>query len=198
MIGWLFGEVLEILEANEVLFKVGDIAYRVVLLTRDINKLLSEKNSCGIYVFTKVREDSITLYGFLVKKDLRIFEKLVTTHGVGPSLGNAILERFDADEVKTIIESQDIEKLTLVPGIGKKTATRILLELKPQFELNKKVADPKLQQVRDTLLSLGYSYDEIHDVILSLNVDDSPEELIKQALKTIARQNKASSKFLNR
>lgn len=188
MIAWLKGKILEAISESEVIFKTGDVGYKVSLLSRDLAKIIAASEPSSIYVHSRVKEDSLSLYGFLLLKDLTLFEKLVSTHGVGPSLAQAILEKFNHDEFKKIVETQDIERLTLVPGIGKKTATRLLVELKPDFELKNQSGNPKLKQVQEVLINLGYSSDEISEVLLFLDEKSPLEELIKHALKMLAKR----------
>lgn len=143
-----------------------------------------------------VREDSLTLYGFATADERAIFELLQTASGVGPRLAQAILAVHSPDAVRRAVATDDLTALTLVPGIGKKGAQRIVLELKdrlgaPGDGLSTPGAAPVEQgtrsQVRDALVSLGYGVREADDAARAIPDDLDVGQALKLALRSMAR-----------
>lgn len=138
-----------------------------------------------------VREDAMTLYGFPSPEHRSIFTDLVSVTGVGPKLGLVILSALQPDQLRLAIASGDLDALTSIPGIGKRSAQRIVMELKDRLGVNIDLAiDPstKLADVRDALVGLGYTPGELREVLDRLQEHPGDvEELVKSALKDLAK-----------
>lgn len=143
----------------------------------------------ALYTYQYLRENITELYGFLQLADLELFEQLITVSGIGPKAGLALLTTLTTDQVKQAISSSDTASLTRAPGIGKKTAERLVLELKSKFDvLPTKLTQlsnfqPSSQEVNSALAQLGYSVIEITEILPHLDTTLSSEEQIKAALK---------------
>jgi Holliday junction DNA helicase RuvA len=159
-------------------------------------------SSFFVHVHTHVREDAIILYGFATRAERLAFDALVAVHGVGPALALAILSTHAPAALQRIMIGEDADALMLVPGIGKKTAVRLLLELRAKFDLidlgeglgvitggidsvTAAPGDPR-SDVRAALAGLGYGADEIRDAVRALPDGDDPGELLRQALRQLA------------
>ncbi len=193
MIGSVRGSVLERSTAGEVLIEVGGVGYRALVPLSAIPTL---EPGAPAFLFTHlhVRDDAMVLYGFPTRDERDTFEALIDTVGVGPKLGLAILSVHPPSALRRALVDDDLEALTLVPGVGKRTAQRLLIELKARLEVpDLDLADgaptgpptPRAE-VRDALGGLGYGSDEIREV-LALLADDAPvEELLREALRSLA------------
>jgi Holliday junction DNA helicase RuvA len=139
----------------------------------------------------QMRQDSITLYGFITENDRNAFDTLITISGVGPRLALAILSTFDAASLAAAVSSEDVNAFKSVSGVGNRTANRILLELKGKMEQTWSIPnDPsELDDVFDSLTALGYSIQEARAAIGSINSDNlSTEEKIRMALENITNR----------
>jgi Holliday junction DNA helicase RuvA len=148
-----------------------------------------------LHVHTHVREDAIVLYGFAHADERRCFEALLGAHGVGPSLALAILSALSPAALSTAVLEDDLATLCLVPGVGKKTAQRLLLELKARLDL------PSLDggsvapagggsargEARAALAELGYAPEEIAGALEAVGADAPVEELVRSALRELVR-----------
>lgn len=137
-----------------------------------------------------VREDSMTLFGFVSSEQKSVFQDLISVSGVGPRLALSILSSLDTEQIKRAVVAGDVDALTAVPGIGKRGAQRMVLELRDRMGLVSQSFElgSKLAEVREGLLGLGYSPQEVSDVLSRVSAKDLPvEEMIKQALKELAR-----------
>lgn len=199
MIGSLRGELLDRF-SNEVLIEVAGIGYRLLLSGGSVAGLPAVGSELFLHVHHHIREDSQALFGFITKEERVAFEALIAAHGVGPKLALDILAVHSPVELRSVLASDDIDALCLVPGVGKKTATRLLVELKSKLDLPDVVdltalnADdrveegPRLGDVRDALAGLGYSPEEIRSAISGLDVSDGIDtaDLLKEALNRLA------------
>lgn len=188
MIGSLTGTVEEIRSFTEIVLNVNNVGYLINLTQRDVEFVLNKTEAVKLFVHTRVREDAISLYGFISKDDLAMFELLVKTHGIGPSLALAILNEFSSDEFKAAIKGSDIDKLIKVPGIGKKTATRLLVELGSELKdiENTNERSGHEGNVSQILLSLGYSHADIKSALMEVDLNQSIEEVVKKSLKILS------------
>ncbi len=200
MIGLLRGDLFD-RAGNEVLIEVAGVGYRVLLSSAGLAALPTVGSPLVLHVHHHVREDAQTLYGFLAKAERVAFEALISAHGVGPKLGLDILSVYSPTQLHNVLANDDVDALCLVPGVGKKTATRLLVELKSKLDLPDVVdltalsADDKetlapsaLTDVRDALAGLGYTPDEIRNAVANLAGADERDssELLKDALKVLA------------
>jgi holliday junction DNA helicase RuvA len=191
MIGTLRGSVLERHAAGEAVVEVGGVGYRVLV---PLGALAHLEPGAPTFVFTHlhVREDAMVLYGFLTRDERDTFEVLIGTTGVGPKLALAMLSVHSPSSLRRALVDDDLAALTLVPGVGKRTAQRLLVELKarlevPDLDLSDGVIAPSPRsEVRDALGGLGYSADEVRDVVAQLDDDGTVEDLLRDALKLLA------------
>lgn len=206
MIGWLQG-VLQHVEPEEILLNVGGVGYRLKITKSVDADLPSIGETVEVYVHTHVREDAIVLYGFKTQSELRLFETLIGVTGVGPKLALSILSNMDPDHfVRSVIQGET-SRLTKIPGIGKKTAARLVLELKDrvknEFEATYgqakdgtdttavPVDDQVMDDATEALLALGFSPDEAQAALTRARSesqqDASAETLMRVALKYLDR-----------
>lgn len=200
MIGSLRGPLLE-REDDVVLVEVGGIGYRVTVSPTTAVALGEVGHEVFLWVHHHIREDHEALYGFATAEGRRCFTALLGAHGVGPALALAILSVHGPAELVRVLAEDDIAALCLVPGVGKKTATRLLVELKNRLDVPldtvpttdgtpvPATAGPGgsvRADVREALGGLGYGPDEIRGVLADLPDGDDAGALLKQALRRLA------------
>lgn len=185
MIGSLRGRVLEY-SANAVLVEVYGIGYRVLVPTSVVT-LLKTNEEVFFYIHDHIREDAHDLYGFISSADLGLFDQLLTISGVGPKVAMTILGIGTADTVRHAIMSGDLDTLTSVPGVGKKTAQKIILELKGQL-VESGGASPADQEVTQALQGLGYTAAQAREVVKQLSPElSTTSDRIREALRWLAK-----------
>jgi Holliday junction DNA helicase RuvA len=191
VIGSVRGSVLERAATGEVLVEVGGVGYRVLV---PVSAMPALDPGAAAFLFTHlhVRDDAMVLYGFPTREERDTFEVLVGATGVGPKLALAILSVHSPAALRRALLDDDVDALTLVPGVGKRTAQRLLVELKarldvPDFEGVEQAAPPTARgEVRGALAGLGYEPEEIRDVLAQLEGDGPVEDLLRDALKLLA------------
>jgi holliday junction DNA helicase RuvA len=214
MIGSLRGTILErSLRGDhqaELLVEVGGVGYRVLVPAGPVGRLAEPGAPVFLHVHTHVREDALVLYGFTHRDERECFELLLGAHGVGPAVALALLSVLTPSSLGRAVLGDDVDALVLVPGIGKKTAQRLIMELRPRFETfgipgqevsfvpgegvpeagphEASAADRSAQreEIRSALGSLGYGADEVRLVLSRLPVDGTTEDLIRYALRELA------------
>lgn len=198
MIGSLRGILLDRSpDGGELLIEVGGVGYRVGVAPSASARAGSIGNEVFLHVHHQQREDAQLLYGFSTVEERRVFEAVISAHGVGPSLGMAILSIHGPSELKSVLATEDIDALCAVPGVGKKTATRLLIELKSKLDLPDvdltaieraapEIDVPAHVEVRQALESLGYSSDDVRSVLSKLPTEGDPALLTRDALRLIA------------
>lgn len=194
MISYIIGEIKYIGEDSFVI-ENNNIGY---LINSSFNtiKTLEINNEFKIFTKMNVREDDISLFGFSSKDELEVFELLTSVSTIGPKNAIAVLSTLNVDKIKLAIVNNDIDTLTKAKGIGKKTASRIILELvdkvkKLAINEDLTISDTKItgsnneiEVAREALVNLGYQRNSIDKVLSSLKDSDlSLEEIIKEALK---------------
>lgn len=202
MIGSLRGVLLDRTHKGDVLVEVGGVGYRVSVPTTAHGVLGDLGSPVFLHVHTHVREDAIVLYGFPTTDERVAFEALLGTHGVGPAVALAILSVHSPGALRRAVATDDVDTLTLVPGIGKKTAARLLLELKSRLDLpdggdegpalslvgaggERSLATAR-NEVRTALAALGYGVDEVRDAVRELPEEGTVEDLLRSALRRLA------------
>ncbi len=192
MIGSVRGTVIERTINGEVLVEVGGVGYRVYV---PIGAVPALEVGAPTFLFTHmhVREDAMVLYGFPSRDERDTFESLIGATGVGPKLALAILSVHSPVALRRCLADDDLDALVLVPGVGKRTAQRLLVELKsrldvPDIDLGAAPggAANARAEVRDALTGLGYSADEVREVLASLADDGTVEALLRDALRMLA------------
>jgi Holliday junction DNA helicase RuvA len=189
MIGSLRGAVLERLDDGRVLIEVSGVGYLVTVTPRTLAEL-EPTSPVFLYIHHHIREDAQMLFGFLRRDERAAFDILIATHGIGPSLAVAILGTHTPSALIDIVAGSDLGALTLVPGVGKKTAERLLVELRNR--LNLPMLDPlttgigtNVGNVREALAGLGYAPEEIREAMRELSESDSAESLLRDALRLL-------------
>lgn len=193
MISHLTGELFE-KERGSIILDVGGVGYRVYVSSATFAELPTENGAeISLYTHLAVREDAMDLYGFTDRDELALFELLLSVSGIGPKSALAVLSLAGAATLRTAIAKDDVSYLTKVSGIGKKTAEKIVLELKDKLG-SFAGAGPELREdadVVEVLVSLGYARDEARDVVKRLSDDASgTSSRVKEALKLLAEHKK--------
>jgi Holliday junction DNA helicase RuvA len=190
MIGSLRGSVLERNVDGTVLLEVGGVGYLVAVSTRVLAEL-EPGTSVFLYVHHHIREDAQTLFGFTSRDDRQTFQVLIKTNGIGPALAMAILATHPPAALFDVVSNNDVAALTLVPGVGKKTAERLIVELRDRLSVpvldgaGTSGSASVVADVRDALAGLGYGTDEIRDVLRELRSDADSATLLRDALKSL-------------
>lgn len=181
--------------ATHAFIDVNGIGYQVGMPASDIAKLPDRGAAVSVFTYLAVREDAIALYGFLDQGEKALFERLITVSGVGPKVALAALSSFSPQELIAAIQSQDVKAVSTIPGVGKKTAQRLILELKGSLDAQAEdtlftqqaaAAAERLKGARDALLAMGFTSAEA-----DLALKDAPESastesaLLQYALKRL-------------
>lgn len=187
MIGSLRGIVLERIGTATVLIEVQGVGYLCNVTTGTFAEL-EPTVPVFLHVHHHIREDAQSLFGFVSRSERDTFEILLSAHGVGPTMAMAILSTYSPHALTTIVASGDLAALTLVPGVGKKTAERLMVELKSKLHADigvdsggHAVSSPTAE-VREALAALGYAAEEIRDTMRQLSSANDPESMLRDAL----------------
>jgi holliday junction DNA helicase RuvA len=201
MIGFLTGSIISI-KPTKILLDVNGVGYSVNISINTFENI-SGKKSISLHIYTSVKEDSITLFGFYNEIEKDMFELLISVNGIGPKLGLNVLSGIQVDELKEAIEAGNISRLIAIPGVGRKTAERVVLELRSKVDKIKEsegqtVSYSIKQEAISALTTLGYNYkfaeNAVRDILSSsqpkadepqAQKDISLEELIKKALGSL-------------
>lgn len=190
MIGSLRGVLLDRTPSGEVTVEVGGVGYRAVVAPGTMAELGELGSPVFLYTHLHVREDAMLLYGFSTREERMCFEALIGAHGVGPALALAILSVHTPAALRRVLLDDDVAALTLVPGVGKKTAARLLIDLKARLEVPDLEVLPAGGSVRAdlhaALAGLGYQPDEVRDVLRELPSEGDVDLLLRDALKLLA------------
>jgi Holliday junction DNA helicase RuvA len=198
-------------QAGEVLLEVGGVGYRVLVPASSLGQIGTPGSPAFLHVHTHVREDALVLYGFPTRDERVCFEALIGAHGVGPAVALALLSVHSPIALQRAVQAEDADALMLVPGIGKKTATRLIVELQARLDIDLEGADVHLvgaglsngnarpgadagesasaatkAEVRAALSSLGYGADEIRHALSRLPAEGPLEGQIRRALQELA------------
>lgn len=188
MIGSLRGEILERDISGSVLIEAAGVGYVVAVSPRALAEL-EPTSTAFLYVHHHIREADQQLFGFLTRDERSTFQTLIGTHGVGPALGMAIIATHPPAALFDIVASQDVASLTLVPGVGKKTAERLLVELKSRLSVpvldGVGAAGSVMADVREALAGLGYGDAEIRDALRELTTTGDAATVLREALKEL-------------
>ena len=196
MIGFLRGKVAG-LKTDYCLLDVGGVGYRVFIPNNTRCKLTLNETAM-LYTYMNVYQDGITLYGFYTEEEYDVFQLLIGVSGIGPKVALGILSAITVDALCKAIQNKQATLLTKLPGIGKKSAERLILELKDKMALaasddeglslsmEGEVADNILSEATAALTALGYSQAEITPVLKKAAKGKSTEEIVKLALKELS------------
>jgi holliday junction DNA helicase RuvA len=188
MIALLEGELVE-KAGDRVTISVGGTGYEVLVPGTTVASLPSVGKPARVFTRLQVRDDSLVLYGFSSADARSVFDLLVTVNGVGPKVALAFLSVLSPDAVRRAVATGDDAALTIVPGVGKKVATRVVMELKDKLGGGELEPVGPLAEVRDALLALGLSAQEARDALAALtpNGDKPVEDLLREALQAVGR-----------
>ncbi len=203
MYAYIKGTLEEIME-DAVVVETGGIGYNVKVSTTTADLLPGIGSEVKIYTYTMVREDAFMLYGFLSRDDLEIFKKLITVNGIGPKGGLAILSVMNADALRFAIMAGDAKSIAKAPGVGNKTAERVILDLRDKISLEDTLlglGEPTVtsggaavgagtdnvmkREAIEALVALGYSASDATNAVKKVEVDETStvEGILKSALK---------------
>lgn len=202
MIGQLRGQILQ-KKPNALLLDVGGVGYEVFIPLTTFYELPGEGNEVTLKVYTHVREDALTLFGFLSQREKDLFLKLIAISGIGPRLAIAILSGAQVEELANAIVSGNLARLTSIPGVGRKTAERVVLELKNQMPpflvagqietpADKGIAAALEEDILSALTNLGYpratAEKALSMVLRSEECARSFEDILRSTLRRLSGQ----------
>ena len=186
MIGYLSGKIVGRIK-DQVLVDVGGVGYRVQV---DSGFTIQDSGEVSIFVYTHVREDQISLFGFESKKQLELFELLIGVNGVGPKVGMAILSSSKADLITAAIAKADVGFFTAVPGIGKKGAQKIIIDLKNKvgsvsdLDLS---GEEQVDELVEALVGMGFDAGKASSTLAEIDVTMDEQLRLKMAIKKLSK-----------
>ena len=202
MIAYIKGTVAEVLE-DRVILEAGNMGYNIFMPMGAVEHLLHKGQEVKIHTYLNVKEEALQLFGFLTRDDLNTFKLLLGVNGIGPKAALGILSGLTADELRFVVLADDVKTISRAPGIGKKTAQKLILELKDKFNIQEALemkaehtqtvsgeetdlTDVKKEAI-EALTALGYSGADALRAVkkVELTPDMSVETLLKQALKNM-------------
>lgn len=188
MIGRLRGLILE-RGHDAIVIEVGGVGYVVAVTPRTLSDLPGLGQEVVLHTHLHVREDQLALFGFDSAPDKELFSLLLGISGVGPKLAMAILATMTHEQLRIAVTTDDIVALTAVPGIGKRSAQKLLLELKPRLDVldGPSIATGPLGEVREALEGLGYSAEEIRGTLAEMPEDLPVEDMVKRSLQQLGK-----------
>lgn len=198
MIAFIKGTMIRA-EENSVIIENNGIGYRVFACGRDISRIVNG-SEVFLHTYMNVREDAMQLFGFLSAEDLEVFRLLLGVNGIGPKAALGVLSGMTANDLRFAVLSDDIKTLSTAPGIGKKTAQKLILELKDKFSLQDAfeeklvlteaagtAADSNQEEAIQALMALGYSGSDALKAVRAAAADNmSTEDILKAALKRMS------------
>lgn len=201
MISYIRGEVAAV-EKEKIIVDVGGIGYGVFMPEASMGHLPQIGNEVKVHTYLNVREDAMQLFGFLTRDDLEIFKLLIGVSGIGPKGGLSILSKLTADDLRFAVLSGDAKAISSAPGIGKKTAEKVIIELKDKLDVEEMLSRPTDDMENTTsidsstneiqteavqaLIALGYGSTESLKAVKKVNLENmTVEEVLKQALKNL-------------
>lgn len=184
-----------------IILDVNGVGYRVQIPFSTYYDLPDENRSATLHIFTHVKEDAINLYGFRTILEKNMFQHLISVSGIGPKLGTNILSNIEVNELASAITSGNLARLSSIPGIGKKTAERLVLELREKLRTVQQAPSAEkepasvtetstiTEDVTSALLNLGYKEAQVKKALsdMAIRPEDTVETVLKQALKLLMR-----------
>lgn len=201
MIAYIEGHY-EFVTEQSVVIESGGIGYEILVPQTVFFRLPASGERIRLYTHLQVREDGLSLFGFLTKDDLKIFKLLITVSGIGPKGALSVLSVLTGDQIRFAVLAEDVKTISMAPGIGKKTAGKLILELKDKLHLQdiqsigiqevqldplEAASDSVQQEAIQALVALGYSATEAMQAVKSAGyvAGMTSEELLKKSLKKI-------------
>jgi Holliday junction DNA helicase RuvA len=194
MIAYLRGTLLQ-KKPGQVIVETGGVGYGLAVPLSTYFKLREENSPCELHVYTHLSDNALALYGFSTIEERDLFLRLITISGIGPRLALNVLSGIGPVELEEAVKEGDIARIMLIPGIGKKTAMRIALELQAKAEKREKVLLARGSQEKEDLISallnMGFRRKEVEgvvdQVIRTLKPEAGIEKLLRECLKKLAR-----------
>ena len=194
MIAYLKGNLIQ-KSTNQIILDIGGVGYRAWIPLSTYLNLGELNETAELFIYTHVTDNSLSLYGFATEKEKETFLKLITISGIGPKLALNILSGIEASDLEDAIRQSDVTRISLIPGIGKKTAMRIALELQEKLDKKEKVFEGKSSQEKEDIISalmnLGFKRNEVErivdETIKTLTLEAGFEKLLKESLKGMAK-----------
>lgn len=202
MISYIRGELIAI-ETEKVIVDVGGVGYGIYMPGQSMGLLPSKGEEVKLYTYLNVREDAMQLFGFLTRDDLEVFKLVIGVSGIGPKGGLSILSELSPDDLRFAVLANDAKAISRAPGIGRKTAEKLIIELKDKLKIED-VVEQRMAGVESSavtakqsevqseavqaLVALGYGSTESMKAVkkVFLETDGSVEDILKQALKVMA------------
>ena len=195
MIGSLNGQI-EFSGNNYLVINVNGVGYKVIASSVIIEKTKKLKDKVKLFISTQMKENSLSLYGFDKIEDLKVFEQLLQVSGIGPKTAISVFDVGSGEEIKNAIAQNDVSFFTAVSGVGKRSAQRIIIDLKSKIDAKEEFPFKDIKEYEDVVLalkSLGYSSRDAHQGIQEIVKNNkkktfSTEELLKLCLKNIGNK----------
>ncbi|MFO1519734.1 MAG: Holliday junction branch migration protein RuvA [bacterium] len=183
---------------DSVVLDVAGVGYEVFVSGKTLEKLKSQPNPVSVLVYTAVREDNITLFGFLTSREKQLFLRLISVSGIGPKLAVNILSGIPSDDLIEAIYREDLVRLTSIPGVGKKTAERMIVELKdkllnlvetPSLPQNRPQKTALAEDVLSALVNLGYNRNQVEKMFERIKIHEKSdfEQALKESLQALSK-----------
>ena len=188
MIGRVRGTLVE-RRLDSVTIDVQGLGYEVAVTPRTLSGLPGVGEEVVLHTHLHVREDQLALFGFDTAIDKDLFSTLIGVSGVGPKVAMAILGTLTYEQLRVAVSADDVATLTEVPGIGKRSAQKLLIELKPKLDVIEGELAPSgpMAEVREALSGLGYAPDEIRGTLAEMPEDLTVEEMLRRSLRELGR-----------
>ncbi len=194
MIAYLKGQLIQ-KTPNSVVVDIAGVGYCAAIPLSTFVRLGEENSPCELHVYTHLTDNSLSLFGFSTRQEKDLFLRLIGISGIGPKLALNVLSGIGAEELEEAVEKSDIARITLIPGVGKKTAMRIALELQQKIEKRERLLAVKGSREREDLISalmnLGFRRKEVEgvvdQVIKTFKLEAGIEQLLRESLKKLAK-----------
>ena len=194
MIAYLKGSLIQ-KTSNQVILDIGGVGYSAWIPLSTYLKLGDLNQTAELYIYTHMTDNSLALYGFYSEGERDLFLKLINISGIGPKIALNILSGIEASDLEDAIRRADVARISFIPGIGKKTAMRIALELQEKLDLKEKVLETSSSKEKEDLMSaltnLGFKRREVEkivdDCIQTYSLEAGLEKLLRESLKKLAK-----------
>lgn len=194
MIAYLKGNLIQ-KTTSQVILDIGGVGYRASIPLSTYLKLGHINNTAELHIYTHMTDNSLALYGFYSEKERDLFLKLISISGIGPKIALNILSGIESSDLEDAIRRSDVARISLIPGIGKKTAMRIALELQEKLDLKEKVLETHSIKEKEDLISalmnLGFKRREVEKIVeeclQTFSLDEGFDKLLRESLKKLAK-----------
>jgi len=194
MIAYLKGKLIQ-KTTNQVILDIAGVGYRVSIPLSTYLMLGDIDEMAELHIYTHVTDNSFALYGFYSEKEKDLFLKLINISGIGPKIALNILSGIESSDLEDAIRQSDVTRISLIPGIGKKTAMRIALELQEKLDLKEKVLETlsfkEKEDLISALMNLGFKRREVEKIVdnclQTFSLDVGFDKLLRESLKQLAK-----------